>query len=138
MKINLNEKVKVKLTDLGIKILKQDHDKTNELLKQHGGKGNPFILRLDEEGYYETQLWHLMSVFGQHLGSGLDSPFDMDLVLNETTDISKLKVIVQKNMPADELIRELKSIKGISNICIHYPVGIEYMGFMPIEKEEKR
>jgi hypothetical protein len=136
MNINLNERVKVKLNDFGIKILKQDHDETNRLLKERGGKGHPFILRLDEEGYYEAQLWYLMLVFGPHLCNGNENPFDSDLIFDKEddnqTDLSKLKVLVQKAAPSSELIKELQNIRGIEIIESLYPQPfIKYTGYMP-------
>jgi hypothetical protein len=81
VKINLNDKVKVKLTDYGIMLLKKRHDELNKKIKDSGGKGNTFELILDENGYYETQLWSLMEKFGAHCGLAKENPFEIDIII---------------------------------------------------------
>jgi hypothetical protein len=81
-KVNANMEVKVKLTDFGISILKRQHDELNEHIKERGGKGlGEFELRLDEEGYYCTQLWMLMSKFGHEMSMGIKIPFDLNIII---------------------------------------------------------
>lgn len=81
VKISMNDKVKVKLTDYGIMLLKKRHDELNKKIKENGGKGNSFELKLDEDGYYETQLWSLMEKFGDHCGLAKEYPFEMDIII---------------------------------------------------------
>lgn len=82
VKINLNDKVKVKLTDYGIMLLKKRHDELNKKIKDSGGKGNTFELILDENGYYETQLWILMNTFGDNCGiNPKGMPFETDIIV---------------------------------------------------------
>ncbi len=38
VKISMNDKVKVKLTDYGIMLLKKRHDELNKKIKENGGK----------------------------------------------------------------------------------------------------
>lgn len=82
--LNMNESVKVKITDFGIKVLKQRHDELNEKIKARGGKGTKFELKLDEDGYYTTQLWHLMNIFGEYAGLAAEPPFDINIVIERT------------------------------------------------------
>jgi hypothetical protein len=58
---NINDYVYVRLTDEGRKILMQQH--------QHAPVEDP-------DGYSRWQLWHLMSVFGQHVYNGCRVPFE--------------------------------------------------------------
>ena len=64
MKFNINNLVKVKLTDQGKRIL-----------------GNiPLSLpEEDESGWSEWQLWHLMSVFGNDIYNGCILPFEINI-----------------------------------------------------------
>ena len=62
--INLNETVKVKLSENGLLLLKRQHDELNERIKESGGQGIPFEIKLDKDGYYELQLWNLLERFG--------------------------------------------------------------------------
>ena len=48
---------------------------------ENGGKGNSFELKLDEDGYYETQLWSLMEKFGDHCGLAKEYPFEIDIII---------------------------------------------------------
>ena len=87
-KVNANEMVKVKLTEYGISILKQQHEELDAFVKEQGGKGmGEFKLHLDEDGYYKTQLWMLMSNFGHVMHMGIENPFEMDMIVTDGTPI---------------------------------------------------
>ena len=77
--INLNDEVKIKLKDQGIEILKQEHERINQLLKRK----DKFELKLDEDGYYKEQLWKIMQVFGKYIAFGADVPFETDIIVFE-------------------------------------------------------
>ena len=66
--INLNENVKVKLTDFGISLYKLRYD--NDPKK-------------DEQGYTSFQLWTLMNIYGLYIGLAKDAPFDLDILLKD-------------------------------------------------------
>lgn len=55
-KINLNERVKFKLSEYGKEIYR----------KWHGGVGP----KLDDDGYMSMQLWSFMWIFGNHMIPG--------------------------------------------------------------------
>ena len=81
-KVNANAQVKVKLTDLGVALLKDKHDELNAHIKSRGGIGfGEFVLRLDSEGYYTTQLWTLMQDFGPYMSIGSEPPFSLDIII---------------------------------------------------------
>ena len=64
MKISLNDEVKVKLTSEGVKVLANRHYKLRKkIISNRGEDIGPYTLRLDEDGYYTTQLWILLNVF---------------------------------------------------------------------------
>jgi hypothetical protein len=81
--INMNDTVRVKLTDLGRQIHKEKH---GEVCTRANVSYQP--PQEDEDGYSKWQLWHLMSFFGEHLSLGLEIPFEPRIVLDtvkETT-----------------------------------------------------
>jgi hypothetical protein len=82
-KVNVNIAVKVKLTDFGISILKDRHDELNESIKSRGGQGfGEFELKLDEDGYYKTQLWTLMNIFGDAMTMAANEiPFELNMII---------------------------------------------------------
>lgn len=81
-RVNANMGVRVRLTDYGISILKERHDRLNESIKENNGVGlGDFELKLDENGYYHTQLWILMSIFGDVIGWNGKNPFDLDIII---------------------------------------------------------
>jgi len=73
---NINEMVRVKLTDHGRMMHKKFHDDLfmDFLLTQ---KYTP--PEEDSEGWSRWQLWMLMEVFGSHFSHGCDLPFDMGI-----------------------------------------------------------
>ncbi len=82
MLFNINEKVRVKLTDTGREIyLKQwlETMPANILCK---------LPLEDEQGWSEWQLWGLMNTFGPHCRLGSVLPFDttIELILRKSND----------------------------------------------------
>ena len=83
---NINDCVKVKLTEKGKRIYYHQHDElNNEILKYGGSLISPIELKYDDEGYVKFQMWHLMEVFGKHLRLGCDTPFETTIKLEVNT-----------------------------------------------------
>jgi len=88
-KFNINDTVKVKLTDYGKECLRKDYDDFLERGRRlvEDKEYVPFEFRLpeeDKEGYSEWQLWVLMEKFGRHTGWGFaDLPFETTILLKE-------------------------------------------------------
>ena len=73
MKFNINENVKVKLSEAAIKILYDQHQK---LWVRTKGLIGPFVEpKKDAEGYSTFQFWVLMQTFGPHIEMTKPSPF---------------------------------------------------------------
>jgi len=71
MKVNINNYVKVKLTNYGLNILKSKHKEFEQL-------------KTDKEGYTEFQLWELMNIFGAYMYlSSVNLPFEHDIEIKE-------------------------------------------------------
>jgi len=67
---NLNQKVRVKLTERGRDILKSDH----EAFWADVGRNIPYRPpKEDADGWSEWQLWTLMAALGQHLSIGFSN-----------------------------------------------------------------
>lgn len=66
MKINLNDSIKFKLTDLGKDIY---YHRFDELIEKKPEVG---LIRhmpnVDEDGYTTMQLWYFMELYGPHIG----------------------------------------------------------------------
>jgi hypothetical protein len=91
-KVNFNEYVKVKLTEEGIKILKEQHEELNRTIREHNGTGlGEFNLKQDEFGYTSFQLWSLMNHFGYYMTLGGEPPFESEIVITngESLDYAK-------------------------------------------------
>jgi hypothetical protein len=70
---NVNEWVKVKLTEQGLAILKSQHDE----LRRDFPKLKPWKPpAVDAEGYSKFQLWELMNRFGESVSIGCKLPFE--------------------------------------------------------------
>lgn len=71
--INLNQQIRVKLNSEGLKILLEYHMKysipnfdTREYV----------LSKVDENGYYEVQLWEFMHIFGEHIHMCIKYPLE--------------------------------------------------------------
>ena len=69
IRINLNEPIKVKLTDWGKEIYYHQYDRTNQIAGREICK--PRFPREDENGYTEFQLWCFIELYGMHMGMTL-------------------------------------------------------------------
>lgn len=66
IRINLNETIKVKLTDWGKEIYYHQYDRINQIAGSDICK--PKFPKEDENGYTEFQLWRFMELYGEHMG----------------------------------------------------------------------
>ena len=62
--INLNDTIKVKLTDRGKDIYYHQFDN----LIEAGTKLTPKMPKVDADGYTEFQLWGFIQLYGRHIG----------------------------------------------------------------------
>lgn len=68
-KLNLNDRVKVKLTPLGVEIYYHQYDELNKRIKERGGKQlEPRMPEIDKDGYTEFTLWNFIELYGEHIG----------------------------------------------------------------------
>lgn len=72
--INLNEWVKVKLTDLGKEIYYHQYDELNKVYGREMLK--PSFPSEDEDGYTRFQLWKFIQLYGEHIGMGAPNVID--------------------------------------------------------------
>lgn len=78
IKINLNEMIKVKLTDHGKDIFYHQFDEINEFVGRVALE--PHYPEVDENGYTKFQLWQFIDQYGEHIGVGkkpIIMPFEM-------------------------------------------------------------
>lgn len=76
---NINQNVRVKLTEKGIKILKDDYDVLLSICPGLPKWDGPLV---DENGYTRFQCWDLMKRFGNHVTIGSDLPFETDILVD--------------------------------------------------------
>lgn len=69
LRINLNEWIKVKLTDLGKEIYYHQYDELNKTYKWKMFK--PSFPKEDEDGYTRFQLWEFIQLYGVHIGMAM-------------------------------------------------------------------
>lgn len=78
-KFNVNDHVRVKLNNRGLKIL-VDYYEQLRLPRLN----DSFVLlnhKPDEDGYMKFQMWDLMVIFGSHMGIGRELVFDCNIFL---------------------------------------------------------
>jgi len=79
MKFNINNNVRVKLTDKGREIHRKKYDNL-----WNGYHSLPYIpVEEDENGWSTWQLWQLMSNFGDSMYNGCDLPFETEIEIME-------------------------------------------------------
>ena len=92
MKINLNEPVKVKLTDWGKEIFYHQYDRVNKVVGREVCK--PRYPKEDENGYTEFQLWCFMELYGEHMGMTLPNVIEpLEIVYESEPERKKGKWI---------------------------------------------
>lgn len=69
--ININEHVKVKLTDYGKEIFYHQYDKLNKTYGKEIIK--PSFPTVDSDGYTSFQLWCFMNLYGRYIDMGLQN-----------------------------------------------------------------
>lgn len=79
--VNFNDQVKVKLTDYGLSILRQERESINKRIRSMGGEGlGPYVPKTDEDGYTSFQIWDLMHRLGPYMSIGFKPPFEGDMI----------------------------------------------------------
>ena len=69
IRINLNESIKVKLTDWGKEIYYHQYDRLNQIAGREVCK--PSFPKEDENGCVEFQLWYFMELYGEYMGMAM-------------------------------------------------------------------
>lgn len=82
---NINESVKVKLTDHGRKILADQNNEFAVLYPKAFPVKTPDDFKADEDenGYTTFQLWSLMERFGKHIGACKPNCFDTNIIIKQ-------------------------------------------------------
>jgi len=84
MRLNLNDNIKVKLTEHGKDIYYHQYDRTNAFFGKEVCKPN--YPKVDEDGYTTFQLWCFMELYGVHMGMTLPNVIEpLDIVFDEPT-----------------------------------------------------
>jgi len=87
---NMNGRVRVRLNQKGIDIMRHQHDELNNYIRSRGGKGlRPFSADIDDEGYTSFQMWDLMERFGEHMTLGSEPPFHLEVIICGGDPINK-------------------------------------------------
>ena len=81
IELNVNEYVKVKLTDIGKKELKRQYD---EFVASFPSYRSEFKLpKEDDDGFSTWQLHSLMNTFGHMMSVGFDIPFERTILIDK-------------------------------------------------------
>lgn len=87
LKFNINENVRVKLTDYGREMLKKDHEEFWNMVQTLGGRPNVLIEYVppveDDDGWSTWQMWCLMKNLGQYVGMATKNPFELTIEIGE-------------------------------------------------------
>lgn len=87
--INLNDKVRVRLTDIG----REHHRKRHEEIFAPFGDQYPYTPpKTDADGWSEFQHWELMHDFGSVVGLGMNVPFETAIQIAAPAPVSTNEV----------------------------------------------
>lgn len=78
IKVNINDVVKVKLTEHGIDILKKKH---KEFFDVYGVGSAEYEPKVDEQGYASFQIHRLIEELGPYVGIGKKLPFETEIIV---------------------------------------------------------
>ena len=122
MKINLNDSVKVKLTDWGKEIFYNQYNRVNKLVGREVCK--PRYPEEDENGYTEFQLWCFMELYGEHMGMTLPNVIEpLEIVYeSEKGEKNQPEIVRCKDCKFySPMNRETKT--GICSLLMHQNFG---------------
>ncbi len=85
MYININDTIKIKLTNKGKEILLQKDCENSQFSPQ---LVNYYSSLVDSDGYMELPLWEIMSVFGNQMYNGNPNiPFETTIEISQPVNI---------------------------------------------------
>lgn len=114
MKINLNESVKVKLTDWGKEIFYHQYDRINKMVGKEVCK--PIYPKEDENGYTEFQLWCFMQLYGEYMGMTLPNVVErFEIVYESEKGEKKSEDLISRS-------KLLSDLRDLVNSWSKYPV----------------
>ena len=88
MKININDNIKVKLTEHGLKLLKEHYGQLNKMFNVKKE------VKLDENGYFTQQLWSVMQIFGTYMYNGAPTIFENNSIEIDDSTVQHSRAIV--------------------------------------------
>ena len=113
IRINLNEIIKVKLTDLGKDIYYHQFD---DLTERFGTKYEPSPLKEDEDGYAKFQLWCFIELYGPHIGMIKPNVVEpLEIIYDAGAEMSLPKETRQKKGKWKKYLKE--GLKWKCSIC---------------------
>lgn len=84
MPFNINDYVRVRLTDFGRKVHRERFRKLNAQIPLYADlKYTP--PKEDENGWSEWQMWCLIDTFGEHVGLCKEQPFETRIEIQQST-----------------------------------------------------
>ena len=105
IRINLNDFINVKLTELGKEIYYHQYDATNAFIGRVVCK--PGYPKVDKDGYTEFQLWEFMKLYGEHMGMIMPNVIEpIEIVYDAGTEMSLPKETRQKKGKWENYLKE--------------------------------
>lgn len=108
--MNINDSVRVKLTDIGIGILRQRHEVIRSQIPNHG-KFEPPVT--DDHGWATFQLWDLFQIFGQHIYMGCRMPFETTIKVDTTITPAAIEPEVARWKSAYDIAHDQAAANGV-------------------------
>ena len=122
MKINVNDYVKIKLTEAGRSELKKQY---RELEKEYSIVGHIGMPKEDEDGWSKWQLWRVMQVFGSTLHLGMNEPFEAEIEVEGVGNYVKFDEAALDKLRDAVIDAEYNYLKGLKEMFQNVDLGFD-------------
>jgi hypothetical protein len=121
VKFNINDTVRVRLTDYGRAVLRDDWQFTTDVYyaspKSRAIRGEYKPPKEDAHGWSEWQLWALMEAFGEYTGQGFSLSFETEIEIVGARGAKAEADLAQRTAERDEARRDLCVSVAIDRLC---------------------
>lgn len=108
-KLNLNQHIKVKFTDLGKDIYYHQYDGLIEAMKARGVNPiTPSYPPVDEDGYSTMQLWCFIELYGPHIGMCKPNVIEGLYIYIKENDLEDVNSPPEAILPLPDLLKEIE------------------------------
>ena len=81
MIFNINDCIKIKITDYGFEILEEQHQELIDRVPMYNVPFEEVKPKVDSEGWTRMQMWEVFEIFGPYMGMGQKPAIEIDIMI---------------------------------------------------------